>query len=717
MKIRIALAGEPNCGKTTLFNALTGGKEYAGNRAGVTVEKKEGRYKGDKDVIITDLPGVYSLLPYSPEETAAREYLENERPDAILNVIDAADIERSLYLTTQLAEMGIPLVCAVNMMDIAKKNGIHLNTSALAEALGCEVIAISALKGTGITEAVNAAIRAARSGGEFAPKHRFSPQTEHTIGEIARLLPDSLKPNAKRRYAIELLSGGKVLCDKLGKNSDSIKDLVKDLEKLSGENSGAVIAGERHTYASAVVKKCVKQRPCSSADTSDRIDRVLTNRYLALPIFAAVMFVMYYVSVTAAGRAVSFAAQKISPFFHPSVTAAHILEKLNAPEWLRELFTEGIIGGAGSVLGFVPQLAVLFMFLAFLEDSGYMARVAFIMDRIFRNFGLSGKSFIPVLIASGCGVPAVLASRTVENDSERRMTVMTATFMPCSAKLPVIALTAGTFFGGSAWVAVSAYFAGIAAIAVSGLILKKSPVCGESKAPFLMEMPKYRLPSAGSIFRSVGERCSSFIVKAGTVILLSSVLMWFMQGCGFTESGFGRCDPAHSLLGTSGIWAARLFAPLGWGDKRLAAAALSGLIAKENIVAAFGVLGIQPAEVLTPLSAYSFLIFNLLCAPCIAAVSAIHKELGSLRLTAFALCWQTLLAYTVSLVIYQTGSLFCADIPVNPQGAAAAFILLAGTVYLLAKPSAENSAGKTSVPCLGFCKGCGKSFCREHSRI
>ena len=707
MEIRIALAGNPNAGKTTLFNALTGSNQFVGNWPGVTVEKKEGRLKGRKDVIITDLPGIYSLSPYTLEEVVARNYLIGERPDAVLNIIDGTNLERNLYLTTQLTELGIPVVCAVNMMDVVRKNGDKINTEKLAGELGCEVVEISALKGTGINEAAAAAVKAAESGIRTIPQHKFSGCVEHAIAHIEECVLNDIPEEQQRWYAVKLFERDEKVYETLnisGANKAHIETDIAAAEKEMDDDSESIITNERYNYIGAIIKDCLKKKNKGGLTVSDKIDKVVTNRFLALPIFAAVMFVVYYVSITTIGGWATDWTNDV--FFGEWIIpgARSVLENTGCAEWLTGLVVDGIIGGVGAVLGFVPQMLVLFIFLAFLESCGYMARIAFVMDRIFRKFGLSGKSFIPMLIGTGCGVPAVMASRTIENERDRRMTIMTTTFIPCGAKLPIIGLIAGALFDNAGWVAVSAYFIGMAAIIISGIMLKKTKLFSGEPAPFVMELPAYHLPTVGNVLRSMWERGWSFIKKAGTIILLSTVVLWFMQSFGVENGSFGMTeDLDNSVLAKTGGIIAPLFAPLGWGDWKAAVAAVTGLIAKENVVATFGTLfhfggkisengdeiwGLMTSG-FTALSGYSFLVFNLLCAPCFAAIGAIRREMNNPKWTAFAIAYQCLFAYAVSLIIYQFGLLFTGS--VNVIGLIFAVIILAFLVYMLVRPYRESS--------------------------
>ena len=814
MSIRIALAGNPNSGKTTLFNALTGANQFVGNWPGVTVEKKEGKLKGYKDVLVTDLPGIYSLSPYTLEEVVARNYLIGERPDAILNIVDGTNIERNLYLTTQLTELGIPVVMAVNMMDSVEKSGDVINFKKLGEALGCEVVPISALKGKGIKEAAAAAVSAAKSRG-FEPKHTFGGEIEDCLGEINDRI-GGVAEEQKRFYAVKLFERDEKISDMMP-NVPDVEDIITKAEQELDDDSESIITNERYNYISSIINSCYKKKRRGKLTTSDKIDRVVTNRWLALPIFAVVMFVVYFISVTTVGTwatdwandglfgdgwhlfGIGSAAyeeaageweteqDKVDAFlaaaeelgidtsdvtealeaeevdesaivdfmipaadvtalaeienedgeiedvipvgvsdFAQAATAAEpdpadygvwvpgipvllgkAFEAMGTAGWLNGLILDGIVAGVGAVLGFVPQMLVLFILLAILEACGYMARIAFIMDRIFRRFGLSGKSFIPMLIGTGCGVPGIMASRTIENDRDRKMTIMTTTFIPCSAKLPIIALIAGALFGGAWWVAPSAYFVGIAAIIVSGIILKKTKMFAGDPAPFVMELPAYHLPTVRNVLRSMWERAWSFIKKAGTIILLSSIVLWFLQGFGFEDGGFGMVeDLNNSVLAKIGGVIAPVFAPLGWGDWKAAVAAITGLIAKENVVGTFGILygfaevAEDGAEIwgslaasYTTIAAYSFLVFNLLCAPCFAAIGAIKREMNSVRWTWFAIGYQTVFAYLVALCINQIGNLIAYG--QFGIGMATAFLVVLAFIYLMFRPNKDR--GKLEV--------------------
>ncbi len=703
MDLRIALAGNPNCGKTTLFNALTGSNQFVGNWPGVTVEKKEGKLKKHDGVIITDLPGIYSLSPYTLEEVVARNYLIGERPDAILNIVDGTNLERNLYLTTQLTELGIPVVVAINMMDVVKKNGDNINIKELSRALGCRVVEISALKGTGITEAAEVAIEAAKNG-KTVPQHTFSGAVEHAIAHIEEAAVHNLPAEQQRWYAIKIFERDQKALEALNLSEEVLSHIESDIaaaEKELDDDAESIITNERYVYIASIIKSCYKKKNIGKLSTSDQIDRIVTNRWLALPIFAAVMFIVYYISVTTVGTWVTDWTNDVlfGEIIPPAVEK--LLVSVNCADWLQGLILDGIIGGVGAVLGFVPQMLVLFIFLAFLEACGYMARIAFVMDRIFRKFGLSGKSFIPMLIGTGCGIPGVMASRTIENERDRRMTIMTTTFIPCGAKLPIIALIAGALFDGAWWVAPSAYFVGIAAIVISGIILKKTKMFAGDPAPFVMELPAYHLPTVGNVLRSMWERGWSFIKKAGTVILLSTIVLWFLQGFGVEDGSFGMVeDLNNSILATIGNAIAWLFAPLGFGNWQSAVAVVTGLIAKENVVATFGILygfaevAEDGAEIwgllandLSALAGYSFLVFNLLCAPCFAAIGAIKREMNNAKWTWFAIGYQCVFAYAVSLCIYQIGSIFTGNL--NVFGLIAAILCVAFMAFMLVKPHKE----------------------------
>lgn len=792
MGLRIALAGNPNSGKTTLFNALTGSNQFVGNWPGVTVEKKEGKLKKQEGVVVTDLPGIYSLSPYTLEEVVARNYLINERPDAILNIIDGTNLERNLYLTTQLTELGIPVVVAINMMDVVRKNGDKINTEELSRALGCKIVEISALKGEGINEAAQAAVDAAKNG-KTVPMHTFSGTVEHAIAHIEEAAVHDMPEEQQRWYAIKIFERDDKVLQQLQLDSAVLAHIEKDIKAVEEEmddDAESIITNDRYVYIGEIIKGCYKKKSAGKLSTSDKIDKVVTNRFLALPIFAVVMFLVYYISVSTVGSiatdwandgvfgdgwhlfgigtsqyeeaintyakdnvwtdemiaAVNAAEERgvvgaediksaieeedfsafdeaygsfadslakegydISGIYEAAlgdeaegvpdtseygvwvpgipVLVESGLDSINSPEWLSSLLLDGIVGGVGAVLGFVPQMLVLFILLAFLEACGYMARIAFVLDRVFRKFGLSGKSFIPMLIGTGCGVPGIMASRTIENERDRRMTIMTTTFIPCGAKLPIIALIASALFGGAWWVAPSAYFVGIAAIIISGIMLKKTRMFAGDPAPFVMELPAYHWPTVGNVLRSMWERAWSFIKKAGTIILLASIVIW-------AGSCFGRVDGAftfstemeleNSILGMVGGALCWIFKPLGFGNIKATVATIMGLVAKEEVVGVFGVLDF---EGMTKLAAYSFLVFNLLCAPCFAAIGAIKREMNSAKWTWFAIGYQCLFAYAVSLMIYQIGSIFAGGM--NFIGLIAALAVLAAMLYMLFKPYKE----------------------------
>ncbi len=723
MSIKIALAGNPNCGKTTLFNALTGSNQFVGNWPGVTVEKKEGRLKGNKDVTIVDLPGIYSLSPYTLEEVVARNYLINERPDAILNIVDGTNLERNLYLSTQLIELGIGMVIAVNMMDILEKKGDTIDVKALERNLGCPVVEISALKGAGVSRAAAKAVEIAKSGEPepeevfsgagipFMPVRRFSEDMEAVLEEIERYLDDEIPENQKRFYAVKLFERDEKIAVQMHR-VPNVEAIIKRAEDAMDDDAQSIMTNERYTYIASMIGQCHSTKRGRELSVSDRIDHIVTNRWLALPIFAAVMWLVYYVSVTTVGTWATdwandgvfgegFALFGLEVPGIP-VVVGNFLETVGCAPWLSSLILDGIVAGVGAVLGFVPQMLVLFIFLAFLESCGYMARVAFIMDRIFRKFGLSGKSFIPMLIGTGCGVPGIMASRTIENDRDRKMTIMTTTFIPCGAKLPIIALFAGALFGGASWVAPSAYFVGIAAVICTGIILKKTRMFAGDPAPFVMELPAYHLPTVSNVLRSMWERGWSFIKKAGTVILLSTMFIWFTSSFGIVEGRFGMAeDLSQGFLANIGSAIAWIFTPLGWGNWQAAVAAITGLVAKENVVGTLGIL-YEFAEVsedgaeiwstlagsFTTVSAYSFLVFNLLCAPCFAAMGAIKREMNNPKWTWFAIGYQTGLAYVSSLCIYQLGTFITTgDFGI---GTAAALAMLALFIYLLVRPYRES---------------------------
>ena len=705
MAIKIALAGNPNCGKTTLFNALTGANQFVGNWPGVTVEKKEGKLKGHKDVVIMDLPGIYSLSPYTLEEVVARNYLIGEKPDAIINIIDGTNIERNLYLSTQIIELGIPVVMAVNMMDLVAKNGDNINIKALGDALGCEVVEISALKGTGVKKAAEKAVAAAQQKKAVDRVHAFAQDVEDTIATVEDKLGSSVPEAQKRFFAIKLLEKDSKISEQLTTTPD-VSAEVKALEDKFDDDTESIITNERYTYITSIIGKCVKKAAGSEKLTvSDKIDRIVTNRILALPIFALVMFIVYYVSITTVGGFLTDWTNDtlFGEWIIPG--AQSFFEGIGCADWLTGLIVDGIISGVGAVLGFVPQMLVLFIFLAFLEGCGYMARVAFIMDRIFRKFGLSGKSFIPMLIGTGCGVPGIMASRTIENERDRRMTIMTTTFIPCGAKLPIIALIAGAFFGNAGWVSWSAYFVGIAAIICSGIILKKTKMFSGDPAPFVMELPAYHLPTVGSVLRSMWERGWSFIKKAGTIILLSTIVVWFTTYFGVVDGTFRMLSEEeidYSILAAIGKCISWIFIPLGWGDWKSAVATVTGLVAKENVVGTFGILfhygevGEAGEEIwgnlaanMTGIAAYSYLVFNLLCAPCFAAMGAIKREMNNAKWFWFAIGYQCGLAYLVGLCIFQIGGLFTGAATFGFWTIVAIAIII-GFIYMLFRPYKES---------------------------
>lgn len=795
MNLRIALAGNPNCGKTTLFNALTGSNQFVGNWPGVTVEKKEGKLKKHDGIVITDLPGIYSLSPYTLEEVVARNYLIGERPDVILNIVDGTNLERNLYLTTQLTELGIPVVVAINMIDIVRKNGDKINIAELSRGLGCKVIEISALKGTGIMEAAEAAIEAAR-GGKTVPMHAFSGAVEHAIAHIEEAVLHDMPEEKQRWYAIKIFERDDKAIEQLKISQNTLLHIEQDIKAAENElddDAESIITNERYVFISQLTKYCYKKKNAGKMTVSDKIDKVVTNRFAALPIFAVVMFLVYYISVTTVGTWVtdwtndglfgdgwhlfgigsSQYEESITEYASENIWTAELtdivknastagvigsddilgaieeadfggfdealgtygdslaeagfdiselvdagmedapdtsefgvwvpgipviiengLDAINCADWLKSLILDGIVGGVGGVLGFVPQMLVLFIFLAFLESCGYMARIAFVMDRIFRKFGLSGKSFIPMLIGTGCGVPGIMASRTIENDRDRKMTIMTTTFIPCGAKIPIIALIASALFGGAWWVAPSAYFIGVAAVIISGIMLKKTKMFAGDPAPFVMELPAYHLPTFGNIMRSMWERGSSFIRKAGTIILLASIVIWAGSVFGMMDGHFGfnpDIELESSVLGVIGGAISWIFAPLGFDNIKATIATIMGLVAKEEVVGVFGVLDF---EGMTKLAAYSFLIFNLLCAPCFAAIGAIRREMNSAKWTWFAIGYQCGFAYAISLIVYQLGMMFSGN--GNVIGIIAALALLVFILYMLFRPYRVSTKLKTS---------------------
>lgn len=702
MSIQVVLAGNPNCGKTTLFNGLTGATQYVGNWPGVTVEKKEGKYKEDKDIKITDLPGIYSLSPYTLEEVVSREFLLNGNVDVVLNIIDGSNLERNLFLTTQILELGIPTVVAINMLDVIEKRKDTIDYKKLSKELGCPVLPISALKNTGIKELMAEVKKVANT--QCKAKNIYAGKVLNALNTIETSLPSSIEASRRFFYAVKLFERDDKIEAAIKSKADA--DVIETVEKSMDDDSESIITDARYTYITSVIKDCYKKGSKEVLTTSDKIDRIVTNRVLALPIFALVMWFVYYISVTTVGTIVTDWTNDVlfGEIIPPAVDS--FLTSIQCADWLHGLIVDGIIGGVGAVIGFVPQMLVLFFFLAILEDCGYMARVAFIMDRIFRKFGLSGKSFIPMLIGTGCGVPAVMASRTIESDRDRKMTIMTTTFIPCGAKMPIIGLIAGAIFHGASWVAPSAYFVGMAAVIISGIMLKKTKLFAGDPAPFVMEMPAYHTPRAVNVLRSMWERGSSFIKKAGTIILLSTIVLWFLQGFGWEKGAFGMVDDIdHSILSSIGQTFAWIFSPLGWGDWKAAVASATGLIAKENVVATFGQLyGFaevaeegnefwgQLSASFTPLAAYSFMVFNLLCAPCFAAMGAIKREMNNTKWFWIAIGYQCGFAYVCSLIVYQLGSLFNGGS--FGFGTIVGFILLIGLIYLLVRPSKESDTAE-----------------------
>ena len=708
MPIRIALAGNPNCGKTTLFNALTGTAQYVGNWPGVTVEKKEGKLKKHSDVVITDLPGIYSLSPYTLEEVVARNYLIGERPDAILNIVDGTNLERNLYLTTQLTELGIPVVVAINMMDVVRKNGDTINIAELSRALGCPVVEISALKGDGIQTAAETAIQAAKNG-KTIPMHTFSGSVEHVLAHIEEAAVHHLPEEQHRWYAIKLFERDEKVLEQLALSQDILSHIEKDIAAAEAElddDAESIITSQRYVYIGQLMKRCYKKKSSRKMNVSDKIDRIVTNRVLALPIFVAAMWLVYYLSIGSIGDwTVGFMNDTLfGEWIVPGVTA--LLEGWGVASWLVSLIADGIVGGVGAVLGFVPQMLILFLLLSLLEDCGYMARVAFIMDRIFRRFGLSGKSFIPMLVATGCGVPGIMASRTIEADRDRKMTIMTTGFIPCGAKMPIVGLIAGALFGGSAWIATAAYFIGVGAVVVSGIILKKTKPFAGDPAPFVMELPAYHAPVASNVLRATWERGWSFIKRAGTVILAASVIIWVLNSLTF-ENGFHYIGDGEesSILNVIGSVIAVLFVPLGFGNWQAAVATVLGLVAKEEVVGVFGALSsmadadlafelVESADAArlaligqeffggSKLAAFSFMIFNLLCAPCFAAMGAIRREMNNGKWTLFAITYMCVFAYAVSLIVYQLGLLVTG---VFTGWTVAALVTLALLIFLLVR--------------------------------
>lgn len=705
MEYKIALAGNPNCGKTTMFNDLTGSSQYVGNWPGVTVEKKEGKLRTNKQAIIQDLPGIYSLSPYTLEEVVTRNYLVGEHPDAMINIVDASNLERNLYLTTQLLEIGVPMVIALNMMDLVRKNGDQIDLKKLSEQLGCPIIQTSAVKGEGSSEVAQAALSLAQSKAAPPAPLVFSEQLEDILHTISHLIQGRCPAQNLRWYTIKLFERDEKALEQLSLDQsilDEIESLRKQAEELFDDDTESIITHERYLTIANLLKGCYRKKANRQLTTSDKIDRIVTNRILALPIFALVMFVIYYLSITTVGTMMTDWVNDVlfTEIIPPAVEGG--LVSLNTAPWLQSLLLDGVIAGVGAVLGFLPQMMVLFLLLALLEDCGYMARIAFIMDRIFRRFGLSGKSFIPMLIGLGCGVPAVQASRTIENDRDRKMTIMTTTFIPCSAKLPIIGLIAGALFNGSGWVATSAYFVGIAAIIVSGIILKKATLFAGDPAPFVMELPAYHLPSIKGVLIHMWDRLKAFVRKAGTIIFLSSIVIWFLSSFNFKLQ---MVDTQQSILSSLGKLIAPLFAPLGWGHWEAAVGTITGLVAKENVVATLGILfGFAEvaengdeiwtlfAQNFTALSAYSFLVFNLLCAPCFAAIGAIRREMGSAKWTWIAIGYQCIFAYIISLIIFQLGNWFTTGI--LSIGTVVGILLLAVMVYLLVRPAPDGKSKK-----------------------
>ena len=706
MAVKIALAGNPNCGKTTLFNALTGSNQFVGNWPGVTVEKKEGKLKGHKDVVLTDLPGIYSLSPYTLEEVVARNYILQEKPDAIINIVDGTNIERNLYLTTQILELGIPVIMAVNMMDIVEKNGDTIHIDKLKKKLGCEVVTISALKGTGITEAANKAVSIAQSHRKVTPVHEFCDKAEEIIGAVENKLTGVVPEEQKRFFAIKLLERDDKIIEQMN-TSVNVSAEIKEMENEFDDDTESIITNERYVYISSIIGQCVTKARKDKLSTSDKIDRIVTNRILGIPIFIAIMFVVYYISVTTIGTLVTdwtndtFVAEMIQP------AAQSFLEGIGASAAIQDLIVNGIIGGLGAVLGFVPQMAILFLFLSILEDCGYMVRIAFVMDRVFRHFGLSGKSFIPLLISSGCGIPGIMASKTIEQDNDRRLTIMTATFIPCGAKLPVIAMMGGVMtsyatgsYEAGGLMAPCMYFIGIVAVLVAAIILKKTKPFSGKPAPFVMELPQYHIPSAKTVLLHVWERLKGFIIKAGTILFLACVVMWFLSGYGFVNGSFGAVeDPGNSLLAVIGGAIAPIFAPLGFDNWKAVAASLSGFSAKESIVSTMGVLAnvtgdasedaVTVAEAVrtwfpSAVAAFSFLLFNLLDSPCLAAISTMAKEMQSRKWFWFAILFQNIFAYVVTLIVYQIGTFATGG--AFTVGTAVGIVLLLVMLFLLFRP-------------------------------
>jgi ferrous iron transporter FeoB len=706
MSITIALAGNPNSGKTTMFNDLTGSSQYVGNWPGVTVEKKEGKYKGGKSIKIQDLPGIYSLSPYTLEEVVTRKYLIEEKPDAIINIVDGSNLERNLYLTTQLIELGIPVVLALNMIDIVRKSGDEIDIKKLGEAFGCDVVETSALKGEGSKSAVEKAIARAQAGKKVEQPHNFGGKLEHAIAHIEEIVSDKVEPENLRYYAIKAFErDSKIGLELSDAENKKLEAVIKECETEADDDSESIVINERYAYISKVVDVCLKRKEKGKLKISDKIDRIVTNRILALPIFALVMFLVYYISITTIGTmGTDWVNESLFGEIVPNAVGG-LLESMGTADWLSGLILDGIIAGVGAVLGFLPQMLVMFLCLALLEDCGYMARIAFIMDRIFRKFGLSGKSFIPMLVSIGCGVPGIMASRTIENDNDRRMTAMTTTFIPCGAKLPIIALIAGALFDDAAWVATSAYFVGVAAIIISGIMLKKTKMFAGDPAPFVMELPAYHAPRAGGVLRTTFSRGWAFVKKATTLVLLATVLVWFLSSFNWSMQ---MVDADDSMLAAIGGVIAPIFAPLGWGNWRAAVASITGLMAKENVVGTFGILygfeevaengteyWAQLQTAYTPIAGYSFLLFNLLCAPCFAAIGALRREMMSGKWTWFAVGYQCVFAYAVSLIVYQLGMLFAGSFGISTVFAI--LVLVALIYFLFRKQKYTGQISKKSV--------------------
>lgn len=713
MSIKLALAGNPNCGKTTVFNELTGSSQYVGNWPGVTVEKKEGKLKGHKDVIVTDLPGIYSMSPYTLEEVVTRDYLMQEHPDVVINLVDGSNIERNLYLTTQVTEMGIPVVVALNMMDIVRKNGDRIDLQKLSKALGCDVLETAAVKGEGLRQLADRAVDMAKAGVKTQPQHTFSKTVEEVLGEIRNLISGMVPEENARWYAVKLFERDSKVLGQFQFSSDTmerLESMIGACEKEFDDDSESIITNERYQYITKVIKSCVQKKQ-SGMTLSDKVDRIVTNRWLALPIFAVVMYLVYFVSVSWLGTIVTdwtndtLFAETIQP------AVGGFLEAVGAAGWLQGLLVDGIIGGVGAVLGFVPQMFILFFFLSILEDCGYMARVAFIMDRIFRKFGLSGKSFIPMLISSGCGVPGIMATRTIENEKDRRMTIMTTTFIPCGAKLPIIALIAGAVFPGITWMAPATYFFGIFMVIISGILLKKTKLFAGDPSPFVMELPQYHFPAAKGVLIHMWERGKAFIIKAGTVIFVACGMIWFLQNFGFGPDGFGMVEDENiSMLAAIGGILAPIFAPLGFGNWQAAVASVTGLVAKENVVATFGVLfglgeaaeddpallAALPTLFATSASALAFMVFNLICAPCFAAIGAIRREMMSAKWTWFAIGYMTGMAYIMGFIINQLGGLLY-GVPFG-MGQVIAVALIAVLLWLLFRSCDPNKKSLNTVP-------------------